>query len=442
MIFERFKSLLTRIANAIRKQGGFTDLIPAEQLDIAIESLVANDENFKGVVDGTIVGPLNLKYSGLQFRSHAFANCKKLENIILPDGLTKIPTHTFYNCIALENLVIPDTVTEIGDSAFSNCTSIKSIVIPDSVITIGQNAFFELTALEEIFIPGTSTWSTNSFKVNSSECKMYFSGTLDTYASKTFSSENYSLTNMNTKLYFLNKNNEYYLLNNLMKLTTSLIKPYAFYGYANFEKNIAISDSVTKIDKYAFSACSTIETITIPDSVTEIVDNAFASCSGLQSVVIGQGISTLGKYIFNYSSNMKMLELKATTPPTISSYSLKGSFKIYVPKGTRDTYISATNWSALASRIIEPNIITISVPNALLNNDNYTYSTDNGETWNQFASELFTVANVTAIKFKSLDANTTILFGTTEGGSDIGTIANAELLYPTSADQTIYLTVA
>lgn len=48
----------------------------------------------------------------------------------------------FADCKSLSSIVIPDSVTSIGDSAFNGCESLNSVAIPDSVTSIGYGAFF------------------------------------------------------------------------------------------------------------------------------------------------------------------------------------------------------------------------------------------------------------------------------------------------------------
>ena len=51
----------------------------------------------------------------------AFKDCRSLQEIVIPNLVTKIGYGAFKGCTALQNVVIPDSVTKIGNSAFSNC---------------------------------------------------------------------------------------------------------------------------------------------------------------------------------------------------------------------------------------------------------------------------------------------------------------------------------
>lgn len=47
-----------------------------------------------------------------------------------------------------------------------------------------------------------------------------------------------------------------------------------------------IPDGVTKIGRWAFDSCTSLQSIVIPDSVTTIAHNAFCDCISLQSITI------------------------------------------------------------------------------------------------------------------------------------------------------------
>ena len=86
----------------------------------------------------------------------AFADCKSLRSIVIPDGVTSIGNGAFCGCKSLSSLVFPDSVTSIGHSAFSGCDSLESLVLPESVGNIIGNPFCgwygELKCLSPYFI--------------------------------------------------------------------------------------------------------------------------------------------------------------------------------------------------------------------------------------------------------------------------------------------------
>ena len=72
------------------------------------------------------------------------------DNVIIPDGVTKIFNDAFSFKKSLASVTIPDGVTEIGTSAFKSCIALKSIIIPDSVVKL--DGFTDCSSLESIVI--------------------------------------------------------------------------------------------------------------------------------------------------------------------------------------------------------------------------------------------------------------------------------------------------
>lgn len=83
----------------------------------------------------------------------AFANCRKMEQITLPQYLKVIKPNAFYNCWALESICVPDSVESIGSSAFSGCRSLTEVVLPSSLLYLKSWAFAGCESLRRIHIP-------------------------------------------------------------------------------------------------------------------------------------------------------------------------------------------------------------------------------------------------------------------------------------------------
>ncbi len=85
--------------------------------------------------------------------SHAFALCRSLKRISLPQDMTVIDTAAFYKCTSLKDISLPSKLREIGNEAFCGCASFKRIDIPKGTHSVGEGAFNDCTALCEITIP-------------------------------------------------------------------------------------------------------------------------------------------------------------------------------------------------------------------------------------------------------------------------------------------------
>ena len=70
-------------------------------------------------------------------------------------------------------------------------------------------------------------------------------------------------------------------------------------GYTNGDlTNYTIRQGTRSICDYAFSSCTSLQSVTIPDSVTSIGDWAFYHCSSLQSVTIPDSVTSIGVSAF------------------------------------------------------------------------------------------------------------------------------------------------
>ena len=87
---------------------------------------------------------------------YAFAFCYNLESIVLPNEITKIESNLFLECIKLRTVNIPNNVVEISDFAFNSCKSLRRLTLPDGLISIGDMAFMNCINLREINIPSTT----------------------------------------------------------------------------------------------------------------------------------------------------------------------------------------------------------------------------------------------------------------------------------------------
>jgi len=58
----------------------------------------------------------------------AFRQCKKLESVVFPNSLERIPSNIFFENKTLKSVVIPARAS-IGYSAFNGCTALESVTI-------------------------------------------------------------------------------------------------------------------------------------------------------------------------------------------------------------------------------------------------------------------------------------------------------------------------
>ncbi len=86
--------------------------------------------------------------------SYAFAYCRELENIAIPqiDGLKKIGTGAFLHCEALDYFQLPNQMEHIQMRTFYGCSGLKLVKIPKKVRSINHQAFVKCTSLTNAMI--------------------------------------------------------------------------------------------------------------------------------------------------------------------------------------------------------------------------------------------------------------------------------------------------
>ena len=135
----------------------------------------------------------------------------EIEELIVPNSVTKISSYAFYGCSGLTSVTIPNNVTSIGRYAFYNCSAITSASIGESVTSIESDAFSGCSKLASVTL----------------NCNSIVSG--------------FSIKNI----------------------------------FGSQVKSYILGDNIVSIGDYAFSGCSGLTSITIPNSVTSIGKYAF-----------------------------------------------------------------------------------------------------------------------------------------------------------------------
>ena len=112
----------------------------------------------------------------------------KIEEIIIPDGVTEIERYAFVGCTNVKEINLPETLETIGYYAFGSCTGLESIKIPSKVKTIGYHAFEYCSSLKMIILPeSVESIGTDAFSGCNEEFTIY--GYEGTYAQQ-YANEN------------------------------------------------------------------------------------------------------------------------------------------------------------------------------------------------------------------------------------------------------------
>lgn len=85
----------------------------------------------------------------------AFIYCKKLKNIVLPNGLQMLKARTFCDCTSLETIDFPASMFYIGERCFET-SGLKHITIPSTIQVVDDAAFMGLK-FDELNIESVKT---------------------------------------------------------------------------------------------------------------------------------------------------------------------------------------------------------------------------------------------------------------------------------------------
>ena len=259
-----------------------------------------------------------------------------LETINIPSSLRKLGKNCFdeNRWLSVNPLIIPEGVTEIPTQCFESCYKLKKVVLPSTIKTIGIFAFFDSSVDDMNFPEGLDSIGYLSMH-GTRLTEVVLPKTIRTIGNEAFAD--------NVKL------KRVVLPEGLTEIPDKL-----FSECIELEK-IVIPESVTKINTEAFSDCLKLKT-NLPPKLKWIGDGAFSSCS-LDSIVFPATMEYIGKEAFEDLEKLKKIYSMSPIPPVcyydpmvnFGDESFGGStpsdIPVYVPIGSGEKYREAFGWN-------------------------------------------------------------------------------------------------
>ena len=222
--------------------------------------------------------------------SYALFAGTAVKNIVVPEGVTRIPDNAFSYCSMLESVTLPSTLIEIGGSAFVGCSGLREIELPDGLKTIRSSAFSGCNQLMEIEFPeALETIDSNAFSGCTGLTEISISANMKSIGNSAFS----GIPALKTIR----------LAEGIERIWNS-----AFSGCTGIQ-TIALPSTLKTIEGSAFNGCTSLSSLTIPASVTSIGASVFTGCTALTNISLSEGLMSIGNYAFDHCSALQSIHL-------------------------------------------------------------------------------------------------------------------------------------
>lgn len=226
-----------------------------------------------------------------RIQGDAFAECKILTTLQLPDNLLEIEFRAFGNCANLTKIELPDGITHLNGDTFIGCGNLSKVHLSERLEYVGSRAFYTCATLSEILIPDGVTVIEGDAFVGCKKLKKV----------------------------------------DLPEKLTSIAR-FTFSGCEALEE-ILLPEGIISVDDYAFDSCRSLKSIVVPDNIQYIGDAAFSGCSGLNQVSFTSlEPPIIGTEVFEYCPD---------------------ALQILIPAGTLEAYCSALGWSEYVQYLVE-----------------------------------------------------------------------------------------
>ena len=273
------------------------------------------DRAFKGTAITTLnaSNALHLRAIGTE----SFAQCSKLADVLIPEGVATMGDRAFASCSALKTIKLPSTLRTISKGAFDGCTALKTVTLLLGVATVSENAFAHCTSLTTLWLPSSVMRVEPGALRGASALKEVG-----------VDSSNHYLTSVEGVLYEMKYGEE-------------------------FEPEQA--QEFSKLVLYPAGKAG--ETLYIPPGVTEIKAGAIQNATHLKRVAIPPTTTVFGENCFD-GTGIEFVNYRCLTPSgtgtTGITAALKAGATLQVPPGTAATYRALTAWQGFKA-IVERN---------------------------------------------------------------------------------------
>ena len=217
---------------------------------------------------------------------YAFQNCKYIESITLPIGMSSIGYGAFQGCESLRSVPLPLGVSGIGSYAFQRCLSLTEMTIPVGVQQLESSVFDECLSLASVILPvGLTSIGYGAFRNCRNLYRINIPNTVTSISSGAFA----GCTGLGSGVVVVDK----------CLLSVN----------GNCPANVVIDKDVRLIVAGAFSECENLQSVTINAQIEELPDDFFEYCSNLKKVVLPSSLRVIGGWAFCWCHSLEDIQL-------------------------------------------------------------------------------------------------------------------------------------
>lgn len=305
-------------------------------------TIIGSNAFFHATIADDVIPDSNLEEVNLpdtitKIDDEAFNMCTNLSYINLPEGLTIIGASAFSECYKLNNITLPSSLKFIKKNAFTGCKSLESIVIPEGITTI-ENYTFGGSGLISVTLPSTLTFIDNcaftscekltSISIPEGVTTLGFEVFYGCFALESISLPA-SLTSVGQNAFYctpwlakiLDRDSMLKIGDTLLKVKTlepnfsipigtKSIGYYAFEACSTTLEQVEFPNGVNEIGYAAFYECKKLSEVVLPDTVTTLEDYAFYSCTELRTIIIPKSVVLIGECTFDKCKNLTIITQK------------------------------------------------------------------------------------------------------------------------------------